>query len=181
MLKACHLQLGDFLKSHYLERVSGLQIQAFLFGCVEPDVNPFTYLKGSIRCRMLHGHNFPNAAAYMLRLSQKLENKKRWSLVDFYSLGKLMHYIADAFTYAHNCSFPPNLWLHRKYELQLHRYFTEYLKHPQIQITKEHSVFDTISCLHREYSALHPDVFLDTRYAINACCSVMDCLTAGRK
>ncbi len=180
MLRNSHLQLGIFLSQRYLSCVSKPQTRAFLFGCIEPDKNPFTYLKGSIRFHPLHGHNYSNAAAYMSRLAHRLKNKKRWSLLDYYSLGKLIHYIADAFTHSHNEGFPPDLILHRKYEAKLQHCFLPYLRHPQIQISEGLSASDTIANLHRIYRSLPPDILHDTRYAINACCSVMDILTAGR-
>lgn len=181
MLRESHYQLGMFLVSFRLEQASDLQKRAFLFGCVEPDKNPFTYLKGTFRCRPLHGHNFQNAANYMARLSHRLTHKKRWSVMDYYILGKLIHYITDAFTHSHNDGFPSNLMLHRKYEAKLQIFFLEYLKHPQPKVTEADSAYRTVASLHREYRTLPPDILHDSRYALDACCSVLTLLTAGRR
>ena len=91
-------------------------VQAFLIGCIEPDRNPVTYLKGSIRHQWLRGHNYRNARRFMRRISVRLENKDSWNLYDYYTLGKLIHYTTDAFTYAHNDTFPTALTEHREYE-----------------------------------------------------------------
>ena len=45
-----HLRLAQYLVEHYLpDAPKSCQI-AFRIGCIEPDRNPATYLKGSIRC-----------------------------------------------------------------------------------------------------------------------------------
>ena len=180
MLRASHRQIGIYLAQNHLKQANSVQQNAFLWGCEQPDRNPLTYLKGSVKCRLLHGHNYPNAAAYMSRLSRRLEGKKHWGLLDYYSLGKLIHYITDAFTYSHNEGFPSNLVLHRKYEASLQQCFLAYLKQPSIQIREDLSVFDTITCFHREYRSHPPAVHHDIHYAINACCSVIAVLT-GRQ
>lgn len=181
MLRESHYQLGLFLVKLHLEQASDLQKRAFLFGCVEPDRNPFTYLKGTLSCHPLRGHNYQNAASYISRLSRRLTRKQHWSTPDYYALGKLVHYITDAFTHSHNDGFPINLMLHRKYEKTLQVFFLDYLKHPQPKITQADSAYHAVVSLHREYRTLPADILHDTRYAIDACCSVMTLLTARRR
>ena len=38
---------------------------AFLFGSVQPDCNPFTFLRGSFRARTFGGHRFSNSQHYI--------------------------------------------------------------------------------------------------------------------
>ena len=71
---------------------------AFLFGSIQPDCNPFTYLKGSRRAYKLRGHNFSNSQLYINRQIQQLQERVRWNTWQYYTLGKLTHYLADAFT-----------------------------------------------------------------------------------
>ncbi|HWS42189.1 MAG TPA: zinc dependent phospholipase C family protein [Pseudoflavonifractor sp.] len=52
--------------------------------------------------------------------AEKTAKQKKWSPQDYFRLGKLMHYIADAFTCPHNESFTGTLWSHRIYEAHLH-------------------------------------------------------------
>ena len=44
-----HKTLGKYLADKYMTAVPKRYIQAFLLGCIEPDRNPATYLKGSVR------------------------------------------------------------------------------------------------------------------------------------
>lgn len=52
-----HRCLGQYLVEHYMENIPGRYVKAFLVGCIEPDRNPVTYLKGSLRFQWLRGHN----------------------------------------------------------------------------------------------------------------------------
>ena len=101
------------LASALLANVQGFQSRryelAFLLGSFQPDCNPLTYLKGSIRARLLGGHNFTNSRPYVLTRLQRLEQKDRWNLWNYYTLGKLTHYVADAFTFPHNEHWPDSL------------------------------------------------------------------------
>lgn len=174
-----HRNLGEFLVWKYMPDISPRNRQAFLFGCIEPDRNPFTYLKGSFRCQWLRGHNYRNARRFMHLLSWRLEKKRKWTLLDYYALGKLIHYIADAFTYAHNDSFPKELEFHREYEAQLQEHFLSYLQaDPQIDLKTARSVTEAISAYHREYRELSPDIQRDARYTLNACCCTLALLAA---
>ena len=101
-----HRCLGKYLVQHYMSDTPERYVKAFLLGCIEPDRNPATYLKGSIRCQWLRGHNYRNARRFMRAISARLERKEKLNLFDYYTLGKLIHYTTDAFTYAHNDTFP---------------------------------------------------------------------------
>ena len=101
-----HRCLGKYLVQHYMSDTPERYVKAFLLGCIEPDRNPATYLKGSIRCQWLRGHNYRNARRFMRAISARLEKKEKLGLFDYYTLGKLIHYTTDAFTYAHNDTFP---------------------------------------------------------------------------
>ena len=174
-----HCQLGSFLAATYFPHIPAVYRRAFLLGCIEPDRNFATYFKGSIRAQWLRGHNFENAKRYMARIARRLENKPRWNALDYYTAGKLIHYTTDAFTYAHNSSFPVSLQEHKKYEDALQVYFLRFL---QGRGTPEklpaHSVMDTISKHHEDYLARTPDIDRDSRYAFSVCCCVARMLAA---
>ena len=72
MRGASHRSLGNYLAEHYLENATALQVRAFRLGCIEPDRNPVTYLKGSLRWQWLRGHNYKNARRYMRSISWRL-------------------------------------------------------------------------------------------------------------
>ena len=169
-----HISLGQYLLEQYLPDLPGHYRKAFLFGCIQPDRNPATYLKGSFRFQWLRGHNYPNASRFMHRIAGRLENKKKLKLYDFYTLGKLIHYTADAFTHAHNPSFSKPLWAHRAYEARLHTCFLDYLyTNPHVTVRIDLSVMDSIISCHREYSTGAGNIHRDCRFALEACCCVL--------
>ncbi len=170
-----HCLLGEYLAQKYMQRFPHLHIQAFLFGCTQPDHNPATYIKGSLRCQMLRGHNYPNARRFMERLALRLEQKQKFSLLDCYSLGKLIHYTADAFTRAHNADFPDDLEQHRAYEEKLQHYYLNYLTSmPSADCPLGLSGMQIIKSAHRKYLQQPPCIENDTRWSIQVC----SCLTA---
>lgn len=169
-----HRQLGSYLASTYFPEIPPLYRRAFLLGCIEPDRNPATYLKGSIRAQWLRGHNFENAKKFMARIAHRLESKPQWGFFDYYTAGKLIHYTTDAFTYAHNASFPTDLHEHKVYEAELQNYFLNFLKshnHPA-QKPGASSVMDTIQENHSEYLRKEPDIFRDAIFAFSVTCCV---------
>lgn len=174
-----HRCLGKYLVQHYMDNVPQMYTRAFLIGCIEPDRNPATYLKGSLRCQWLRGHNYRNARRFMRRISLRLESKDSFNLFDYYTLGKLIHYTTDAFTYAHNDTFPTNLGDHREYEAALQDHFLSYLQEdPQVNPKAAKTIMDAIYRYHREYEAEASDIYTDSRFALTACCCVLALLFA---
>ena len=176
-----HHSLGAFLVQQYMDTVPKHHVKAFLFGCVQPDRNPVTYLKGSFRCQWLRGHNYQNARRFMRKISRRLEGKEKLNLFDYYTLGKLIHYTADAFTYVHNDVFADKLAEHRAYEAALQIHFLEYLQDdPEIDPITAHSVMDAIYQHHARYESQKADIHTDARYALSACCCILAVLFANR-
>lgn len=125
---------------------------AFLFGSFQPDCNPLTYLKGSRRARKLRGHNYSNSQPYIASRIAKLQNRQRWTMWQYYTLGKLTHYLADAFTYPHNDHFQDSLMDHHRYETDLRRYLEGYLSQRKLELETVHrDLTDAIADLHRQY------------------------------
>ena len=169
-----HIALGNYLIERYLPEIPGHRKTAFLLGCVQPDRNPATYLKGSLRCRWLRGHNYLNARPFMKRLSHRLEQKSTLNLFDYYTLGKLIHYTADAFTAPHNDFFPGSLRGHRQYETALQHHFLAYLHRcslPDIQPGR--TIMEGIYSYHQEYSIGAAEIARDMHFALHACCCVL--------
>ena len=109
---------------------------ALLLDCVEPDYNPFTYLHGSLKTEKFRGHNFDNARKCFVCLIHKIETEEMTEIKRCYLLGKLIHYVADAFTFPHNNVFKGNLVQHCKYENKLHAYMAERLQKDSIAWTQ---------------------------------------------
>lgn len=174
-----HYSLGIYLSERYMQGLPQQYIRAFLIGCVEPDRNPTTYLKGSIRCQWLRGHNYDNARRFMRSISRRLEKKNQLKLWDYYTLGKLIHYTTDAFTYAHNAAFPTKLANHREYEAQLQNHFLHYLEEdPQVDTQIARSIMEAIYTIHREYEEQDGNIPRDCQFALKACCCILTLLFA---
>ncbi len=169
-----HICLGKYLLRQYLPELPAACSRAFLLGCIEPDRNPATYLKGSLHAQWLRGHNYRNACRFMRRIASRLEKKEARNLYDYYTLGKLIHYTADAFTYAHNDTFPEDLSGHLAYETALQNYFLDYLRqNPQVRVRPAHSIMEGITSYHREYRSREPNIRWDSHYALHACCCIL--------
>ena len=72
MKKKDHLLLGRFLLAQKAAPSGSMARRLFLFGCVEPDINPFTYMRGSVRHQFLQGHNAENARKHFQNLLERL-------------------------------------------------------------------------------------------------------------
>ena len=171
-----HLCLGHYLTQHYMDSLPQRYQKAFLVGCIEPDRNPMTYFKGSLRSQWLRGHNYNNARRFMARISRRLERKEKLGLWDYYSMGKLIHYTTDAFTFAHNDIFPTDLNEHRVYEVDLQNHFLSYMEKKMDQAPKAcplSTVMETIQENHRDYIRRPRNIHTDTRFAFSVCCSVL--------
>ena len=180
MRRTSHLQLGHFLAERCLKNASKHHIAAFKFGCIEPDLNPATYIKGSKKARLLHGHNYPNAENCMKRIAKKLEKRGAHGVMYCYALGKLVHYIADSFTYPHNTHFTGSLKAHARYETGLNIAFLRFLSsHDGTRKTPcvHGSVFDFISRRHAEYSNAPRCELTDCEYTVSTALSVVLSLT----
>lgn len=174
MRRKSHICLGNYLIDQYMLSAKKWHRRMFLFGCVQPDMNPLTYLKGSLRARWLCGHHYPNAKPFMERISQRLERRKQLHIMDYYTLGKLIHYTADAFTYAHNDTFPGSLSGHRNYEKELQYLFLSYLyQNPRADCFSHLSIIEVIRANHREYSSRNQNAPMDCLFTLQTSCCIM--------
>lgn len=174
------------LASTLLANVQGFQSRryelAFLLGSFQPDCNPLTYLKGSIRARLLGGHNFTNSRPYVLTRLQRLEQKDRWNLWNYYTLGKLTHYVADAFTFPHNEHWPDSLASHHVYETRLRIYLAEHLREyafPDCSAEQLDLILHWKPCTGSIWRAGIPTSARDTRFIVEATGLLMRCCPVG--
>ena len=173
-----HRILGIYLAKAYLPPLSKGHMRAFLLGYTLPDRNPATYLKGSARAKWLRGHNWSNAHPYIHRLCIRLDSHQKPGIRDYYALGKLIHYTADAFTGPHNDYFSGSIRQHRFYEAQLQCHFLSSIPRgrpitPELQA----GIMDSIRRFHRQY--IHSPVTMgkDCRYSILATSTVLSILS----
>ncbi|WP_455580504.1 zinc dependent phospholipase C family protein [Dysosmobacter sp.] len=147
---------------------------AFLFGSFQPDCNPLTYLKGSIRAHKFRGHNYSNSQPYISAHIARLQQRRRWTMWQYYTLGKLTHYLADAFTYPHNEDYPESLLAHRQYEDDLRAYLSQYLRFRQLRRQQVRMDLCTaIEDLHRQYMDSQADMQRDVQYILQATALLM--------
>ena len=178
MRAASHKQLGMYLAKHYMPHLPRKYLQIFLIGCTQPDKNPTTYLKGSVHNRLLRGHDYTSARRYMFRLARSLQQRKNWRVLDYYKLGKLIHYTADAFTSAHNADFTGDFSAHRRYEQLLQEQFLQRLEEKPNICPKIHSCpAQTIHFYHRLYCKSPAGICTDIDFCIGVSSLVMQLLT----
>lgn len=167
MKQESHKLLGYYLINRVQGEYEPRHRAAFLLGCVEPDRNPFTYFKGSCRAQWMRGHNFLNAQRLVKRLCRGLENRENWRMLDYYRLGKLIHYTADAFTFAHNAMFQEDIRQHLVYEGRLQEHFKQCLQQGRdLFRCGEMAAYDMILEQHRRYENAERTVETDAEYIL---------------
>lgn len=172
-----HKYLAEYLSQTILDTHSYLQTRLFIHGCVFPDHNPIGYLQGLFTGHPMKIHFTTYSIPKLQRLLEKLEEKDALSLWDFYRLGVLTHYLADAFTYPHNENFTDNMLAHAKYESQdLHTALTELLSDesgepplPENNLRKGASLWYTFCSLHKTYEQTTPTAQMDAAYIVPLC------------
>ncbi len=128
-MRTCdHYRLGCFLLERAGLSVSPVCRKLFLLGCVEPDWNPATYARGSLKHPFFHGHNAEDGCRHLTRVLRRLMAGGVSTPWQWFAFGTALHYLADRFTFAHNTAFTGNLVAHNAYERALHAEFTSYLE-----------------------------------------------------
>jgi len=142
---------------------------AFLFGSFQPDCNPFTYLRGALHTRKLQGHHFHASRPYIHSRILKLQQCSQWKTYQYYTLGKLTHYLSDAFTSSHNPVFRIGLTGHHRYESHLRHYLSEHLSCATLHSQETcRNPMASIDELHRQYLASGGGVHRDTYYILQS-------------
>ena len=154
---------------------------AFLFGSFQPDVNPFSYLKGTLHYNKLKGHNYANSRNYINAKIVKLQHRQFWTVWQYYTLGKLTHYLADAYTYPHNENYPNTMLDHHCYETDLRKFMRGYLAHRYIR--RQQARRDLVAALeelHQQYMETRASMIRDANYILKATGLLMaGCLPAA--
>lgn len=134
-----HLALGQYLAQTF-HIIAPVKRAAFVIGTIMPDINKCSYIRGyfQLRCayarnlqsglltlndhrRMLiGGHTAEGSRFYVNEIYRSLQKKKHLTVLDYYRLGKGVHYLADRFTYPHTMTYTDGFFSHIRYEKQLH-------------------------------------------------------------
>ena len=162
MQRRDHYLLGCFIIEQLGLKLDPIRKRLFLFGCIEPDINPLTYTRGSIKYSFLHGHNAENAKKHLEKVLEKLTVSGVHSFKQWFAFGTALHYTADSFTFPHNAFFAGDLREHRCYENLLHPIFKMYIDGYDIkQYTADGAGYD--------HEAKHTEYLNDTRSFITDC------------
>lgn len=168
-----HRMIASFLSCTFLQHADTVHKKLFYIGCVIPDRNPVTYLKGSFRHKIFHGHHWHNASEYIEKLSVILEKRDRFNSLDYYTLGKLIHYIADAFTYPHNAHYTGNLKEHKNYELLLEPFINRQCTHALTMSEFNCSLRELICNYRLSYILAGSGIQTDAVYIHNICIAIL--------
>lgn len=182
MTSKSHYYFGLYLLSAELYRAESMEQTAFLYGCVEPDLNPGTYLKGSLHEQRLRGHNFPNMLPCIHRLFEKLQCTEPSGVLYFYRLGKLTHYLTDAFTYPHNSAFCGSLKDHTRYEAEMEPLFLRSLSQSRMPLKNDCSrdPYTLFLNAHQDYLCSEMGKQRDISFALCAVPSIVHAVSRQR-
>ena len=175
MKKKDHLMLASFILDLFDSSVLTLHSAAFTAGCIEPDLNVLTYLRGSRKEKKFHGHNAGNCRAHLEKLLGKIEERGLTSGYGCFLLGVAVHYIADSFTAVHNTDIlDVDVKTHLEYENRLHEELMRALSKPFIfeYGMLNTSLKDYVTDNHHSYSASAPSTKNDCSYIVKTCCAV---------
>lgn len=168
MKQESHRLLGHHLIDRLQNQPKRRHTRAFLIGCVQPDRNPLSYLKGSIRSRWFYGHNYQNADRWIERHINHLSAKEKWNLWNYYCLGKLIHYTSDAFTYVHNNCFKDTIAAHRAYEDRLQEQFLLRLdEDTTMEVESFAGLNSFFRAAHQTYLEVEANVQRDCKYILD--------------
>lgn len=165
-----HKLLGTYLiqKMELQGTLSGISKIAFLWGNIEPDINCLTHLKGFLHNRQFHGHNFQNGRSRIKSLLRKIQ-RGHVAVIRYYRMGKVMHYMADTFTFPHNEFFPGDITQHVNYEHMLHHQFLSVIHSKadaEDSVTKKRNQWIVFNREHRQYVSDRKNALDDIRYIL---------------
>jgi len=166
-----HLVLGYFLLDFAGSEELSAHRRAFLAGCVEPDCNAATYLRGMRAGQKFRGHHAENSFAHLSKEMAEIEAEGLCTPWDYFALGTMLHYAADAFTWPHNTFWPDSLARHVVYEQKLHAVFAgELARGPAgTEAAQPRALAAFFAESHRAYSNEPRGMETDCRYIIGVC------------
>ena len=147
--------------------LSPLCRKAFIFGCIEPDCVMVTYLRGAAKGKGIHGHCWENIRKCITSLIDKCDG--RTGVLASFRLGRLCHYLVDAFTHPHNACFAGTLSEHMAYEDDLTVYLKDNIGNLRVSPSSVTGFsFSWVSRLHDSYMSENPSMGRDAFYALYA-------------
>lgn len=143
-----------------------LKKSAFEYGCISPDVNPLTYVKG---------HTYAGTVSYVRNTLNRLHGKLK-SPADYFDLGRAVHFIGDYFTFPHTPRFKGTLSEHVSYENLLHRHIitesNEINTESRLDLSSAKKCIDLLECVHEKYYSTKNSIENDWNYIRFVCSSI---------
>lgn len=109
-----HRFFAVWLIDKYFSELPAVCRAAFYVGCMEPDYSAASYLYGFF-IRPFYGHDYENRRKWLEKRLKRLDNFSL-SPVSLFKLGRLVHFLCDAFTRVHNFPLHGNFSSHARYE-----------------------------------------------------------------
>lgn len=143
-----------------------IEREAFEFGCIYPDINLLTYIKGHT-----HSSTIDGVKKILIKLYGNIEKP-----MDYFNLGKAIHFIGDYFTFPHTPFFKGTISEHISYEHNLHEYIVTNGKSLNEfsfdDITNAQKCIDLIVNLMSEYFDTSHSIPSDWHYIQYACVGI---------
>jgi hypothetical protein len=171
-----HKILGKHLLKPYKNHIEKKHNKLFILGCIAPDYLPNTFIRGIFKTKSFKGHNKEISEKYIKKIILRLENRRIKTKIDFFYMGILMHYIADAFTHPHNNVFKGGYKEHMRYEEELHGIFERVIdkfkmERKPVKILKLPEYFKK---QHKKYSMNNQGHLNDGDFIVDVCQNVFD-------
>ena len=172
MRKKSHISLARYIVNSLDDKELKKHRFSFYIGSVLPDIKPsFIYKRHEIN------GTFPYVKKHIARLSegQKVMNKKNRKY--YRDLGQVSHYLADYFTFPHNCVFTGSIREHCIYEKKLKFALRSYIRSGEINVnstvvrrfTTPQQLCDYVIQIHQQYLKCNKTVESDCRYIVALC------------
>ena len=159
MRKKSHVSLSRYLLDHIDSELLENHRKAFIVGSVLPDCKPsFVTTK----------HNMEEDMS---------DDYKKISTAYCRKLGEVTHYLADYFTFPHNCVFTGSIREHCIYEKKLKFALRSYIRSGEINVnstvvrrfTTPQQLCDYVIQIHQQYLKCNKTVESDCRYIVALC------------
>lgn len=185
MRKKSHIGLARYLTNYRNQELLANHRYFFYAGSILPDCRPsFLTTRHNIESTLpLIQEYMERVRLHRIRTANTYLNRR-----DSITLGQILHYIADYFTYPHNSIYPGSLKDHCTYEQDLKLRLREYFKSgaafqvkyiPLENRMSTHEIIHFIQQKHKEYLELpHHSVESDCQYIIAINQSVLSALAA---
>lgn len=180
MRKKSHISLAKYIVESLEEQELQKHKKAFYLGSILPDCKPsFITVKHEME------GTFPKVQQELEEIVERQRNSQINTRVFYRSLGEVIHYIADYFTFPHNPHYPGNLRDHCAYEEQLKKGLREYIQSGEAErnsarvrasvqnLNSTEDICKFIQNAHETYVKLKNSVEGDCRHIVTLCHQVV--------